>query len=103
MKKDSQMNTGIRKVASGGWWGGGGDDGSTLLKVPTFPPGHAAPSSPSLFFIIVICRVFASVPHLSISESEFVFEKLAIIAKWLSCFSKHGEALRWSLVSGPGS
>lgn len=36
---------------------------------------------------------FCKSGHLSLKR--FVFEKVAIIAKWLLCFSKHGKALGW--------
>lgn len=36
---------------------------------------------------------FCKSGHLSFQR--FVFEKVAIIAKWLLCFSKHGKALGW--------
>lgn len=42
-------------------------------------------------------------PPLHFRKKVCFCENVAIIAKWLPCFSKHGEALRWSLVSGPGS
>lgn len=84
------------------------EDGSAFLKVAGFSLGHVPPSS-CLFFLAVGCRGFASAaPPLHFSKyrkfQKVCFcEKVAIIAKWLPCFSKHGKALRWSLVSGPGS
>lgn len=45
--------------------------------------------------------VFASLALLSFQR--FVFEKVAIIAKWLLFFCKHGKALGRAPVSRPGS
>lgn len=93
-EKDSQMNTEIRKMA-----GGESLADQLCLKWPLYV--SALRLSP-LFHHSQLSG-FTSVPHLGISEREFAFEKVAIIAKWLPCFSKHGQALRWSPVSGPGS
>lgn len=100
--EDEQMNSrGKKRGGEGNERGVGGAYKRAWLYFQlqfTIFHGHVSPAS---FSKIIGCRVFASLA--AFHFRGFVFEKVAIIAKWFLCFSKHGEALGRAPVSGPGS